>query len=53
MLAEATNLPLRFYQPGFEAWHWALVVVALFVAYVVHMQVFRSFTRRQGVAAQP
>ncbi len=53
LLAESTNLPIRFYQPGFEPWHWALVVVALVVAYVVHMQVFRSFTRRQGVAAQP
>jgi hypothetical protein len=53
LLVEATNLPIRFHQSGFEPWHWALVVLALVVAYVVHMQVFRYFTRRQNVAAQP
>lgn len=53
LLVEATNLPIRFYQAGFEPWHWVLVVVALVVAYVVHMQVFRSFTRKRDVAAQP
>lgn len=53
LLVESTNLPIRFYQPGFAPWHWALVVVALVVAYIVHMQVFRSFNRRQAVATQP
>lgn len=53
LLVEATNLPIRFNQSGFEPWHWALVVVALVVAYMVHMQIFRSFTRRQDVAARP
>lgn len=53
LLVEATNLPIRFNQSGFEPWHWALVVVALVVAYMVHMQIFRSFTRRQAVAARP
>ena len=53
LLVESTNLPIRFYQAGFAPWHWALVVVALVVAYVVHIQVFRYFNRRQNVAAQP
>jgi hypothetical protein len=32
-LVEATDLPVRFHQPGFDAWHWAVVIVALVVAY--------------------
>lgn len=32
-LVEATNFPVRFDQPGFEPWHWALVVAALLMAY--------------------
>lgn len=53
LLVEATTLPIRFHQSGFEPWHWVLVVAALVVAYVVHMQVFRYFTGRRNVAAQP
>jgi hypothetical protein len=53
LLVEATNLPIRFGQSGFELWHWALVVVALVVAHVVHMQIFRYLIRRRNVAAQP
>lgn len=53
LLVEATNLPIRFNQSGFEPWHWALVVVALVVAYVLHMQIFHSLTRQRGIAAQP
>lgn len=32
-LVEATGLPVRFNQPGFEAWHWVVVAGALVVAY--------------------
>lgn len=53
LLAEATNVPIRFDQPGFQSWHWLLVVLALIVAYAVHMQIFRSILRGQRVASQP
>src|SRR3990167_3871074 len=35
LLVEATNFPVRFDQPGFEPWHWLLVLVALAVAYLL------------------
>ena len=53
LLAEATNLPIRFDQPGFQSQHWLLVVFALVVAYAVHMQIFRAVFRGQRVASQP
>lgn len=53
LLVEATNLPVRFDQSGFEPWHWVLVAVALIVAYVVHMQIFRAIARKRHVVAQP
>jgi hypothetical protein len=55
LLTEATNLPVRFGQPGFEVWHWALVAVALGVAYSLHMRLFRALTGKSGndVTAQP
>lgn len=33
LLVEATDLPVRFHQPGFEPWHWVLVGAALALAY--------------------
>lgn len=55
LLTEATDLPVRFHQPGFETWHWGLVVVALVVAYSLHMRIFRALARktRRDVVAQP
>jgi hypothetical protein len=53
LLTEATDLPVRFHQPGFEPWHWGLVLVALAVAYSLHMRLFRGLGRNRNVAAQP
>ena len=51
LLTEATDFPVRFHQPGFEPWHWALVVVALLVAYALHMRLFAVLQRRdRGIA---
>jgi hypothetical protein len=50
LLTEITSLPIRFHQTGFAPWHWALVVVALVVAYGVQMQIFRSFTSKHTPA---
>ena len=52
-LTEATDLPVRFHQSGFEPWHWALVVVALVVAYALNMRLFAAIRRSQSVTAQP
>ena len=53
VLVEATKLPIRFDQPSFEPWHWALVVFALFVAYRLNLLVFRSVaTKRQEAVAR-
>lgn len=41
LLVEATKLPVRFDQPGFEPWHWALVVAALCLAYPLNMRICR------------
>lgn len=54
VLVEATNLPVRFDQTGFEAWHWVLVAVALAVAYSLFSRVFRSVGQsRQDAVTGP
>ncbi len=54
VLTEATDMPVRFHQPGFEPWHWGLVVVALLVAYALNMRVYALLSgRSRGVTAQP
>lgn len=53
LLVEATDLPVRYSQPGFELHHWLLVLFALGVAFVVHMQIFRSVTKRSHASPQP
>ena len=45
VLVESVNFPVRFNQPGFAPWHWALVVVALLVAYALNQRFLRSVTR--------
>lgn len=52
LLVEATNFPVRFDQPGFEPWHWALVLVAFAVAYRLNLRVVRGLSRRRQVPAQ-
>ena len=52
MLVEATNLPVRFNQPGFELWHWVLVVVALWVAYVLQMRLLAALVPGRNVTAR-
>lgn len=52
LLVEATNFPVRFDQPGFEPWHWLLVLVALAVAYPLNLQAIRSLFVRRHVSAQ-
>jgi hypothetical protein len=53
VLVEATNFPVRFNQTGFETWHWAVVLVALVLAYSLNLRVIGSFLRRRHVTNQP
>jgi hypothetical protein len=53
LLVEATSLPVRFIQPSFEPWHWALVAAALTVAYSLHVRLFRALVGKNDVRAQP
>jgi hypothetical protein len=48
-LTEATDLPVRFYQPGFELQHWLLVAAALVVAFIVQVQLIRSIFRSRSL----
>jgi hypothetical protein len=49
LLTEATDLPVRFYQPGFELQHWILVAGALAVTFVVQVQLIRSIFRSRRI----
>jgi hypothetical protein len=51
-LTEASNLPVRFDQNGFEPWHWVLVLVALAVGYSLNMWLFRALFGKRRVAPQ-
>lgn len=51
-LVEATNLPVRFNQPGFESWHWALVGAALAVAHSLFSRGISTLLRK-GHASAP
>ena len=46
LLVEAVDLPVRYSQPGFEIYHWILVILALFSAYYVQFNVLRRVLRR-------
>jgi hypothetical protein len=52
-LVEATNLPVRFNQPGFEKQHWLSVLLALIVAFVVQVQLFRALQSKSRAETQP
>ncbi|MGE0497805.1 MAG: hypothetical protein AB7I35_21250 [Ramlibacter sp.] len=47
-LVEATNFPVRFDQTGFAPWHWALVVVALLVAYGLNVYVVQRVASKRA-----
>lgn len=53
LFVETTNLPVRFDQPGFELWHWVLVLMALTLMYSFNMWLCRSLFRRRHVVPQP
>lgn len=48
VIVEATDLPVRFHQPGFEVWHWALVLAALIVVYSYCVPPLRAVSRRKN-----
>jgi hypothetical protein len=48
VLVEATNLPVRFSQEGFQLHHWALVVVFLVVAFIVQRRVLSMFVQNRN-----
>jgi predicted membrane channel-forming protein YqfA (hemolysin III family) len=45
-LVEATDLPVRFSQPGFAYHHWALVLLALAIAFFLQRQVLGRLLQR-------
>jgi hypothetical protein len=46
-LTEATNLPVRFDQPGFQMWHWVVVLLALVAAFVLQAGLLRALMERR------
>ncbi|MGE0331996.1 MAG: hypothetical protein AB7P37_15060 [Ramlibacter sp.] len=53
LLVEATQLPVRFHQEGFETWHWLLVLAAWLVTYAIQLKLFRAVAWRRDVAPKP
>ena len=51
VLVEATHLPVRFDQPGFEPYHWVWVLVCVGAAYLVQDRLLCALARRRH--AQP
>jgi hypothetical protein len=45
-LVEATDTPVRFHQEGFSYVHWALVLVAVAVAFFVQVRIISALSRR-------
>jgi len=50
-LVEATDLPVRFSQPGFELYHWPIVLVALVGSFILNLKVFRVLGAKSRVTA--
>lgn len=48
VLTEATNLPVRLYQQGFEKFNWLLVILALLVMYVIQVNFFSSVLEKRN-----
>jgi hypothetical protein len=53
VLTEATNLPVRLIQPGFEKMNWLLVILALLVMYFIQVRFFRSVLVKRNASTQP
>ena len=51
LLVEATQLPVRFHQPGFAWYHWVGVSLALGVAYRVQLRAWMSLVKPKGADA--
>lgn len=52
VLVEATNLPVRFGQEGFQYGHWALVGLVVAALYLLQAGVFKRLAvRRRGAGA--
>ena len=47
VLVEATDLPVRFSQPGFALYHWALVIAFLVAAYLVQRWLLGSLLKKR------
>ena len=52
-LVEATKLPVRFDQAGFSQWNWALVLVALWIAYALQVRLLKGLVRRSSRSIEP
>ena len=53
VLVEATNLPVRFTQEGFELLHWALVLLAVSAAFLMLVRVLRSVAVKESKSKGP
>ena len=53
VLVEATGLPVRFSQPGFEAYHWIYVLLFLGVAYRLQARLLSAMSRRRDGTSAP
>lgn len=52
-LVEAADLPVRFNQPGFEAYHWIYVLLFLGVAYRLQARLLSAMSRRRDGTSAP
>ena len=51
ILTEATNLPVRLNQAGFEKQNWVLIVLALLIMYFLQMRFFSTVLIRQRASS--
>jgi hypothetical protein len=51
VLVEATDAPVRLHQEGFSYVHWAWVVAATIVAYLIQVRALAALTRRAPAAS--
>jgi hypothetical protein len=52
-LVESVNLPVRFYDAGFEYMHWALAAIALVAAYALQVRLLRSVGGKSRALESP
>ncbi len=52
-LVEATDLPVRFSQPGFQVYHWVFVLLFLAVAYRLQARFLSAVSRKRDVTSAP